>query len=218
MLKRYTGVIYMYKSPSGKCYIGQTVRPKFRRNEHTSRAYSGSDLPFHRAIRKYGITKLEYTILSTICSFSLDILNESLSALEQYFIVKYNSRVPNGYNVTEGGEGNLGLTHSPETRAKISNARKGSKASPETRIKLSSWQIGKKLSAETREKIRSSHLGKLCKGRPCIQLSMNGDIIKEYEKIKDASKATGICASAISLVLSERRSTAGGYKWKYKEE
>lgn len=26
MLKRFSGIIYMYKSPSGKYYIGQTIR------------------------------------------------------------------------------------------------------------------------------------------------------------------------------------------------
>ncbi len=30
MLKGFSGIIYMYKSPSGKYYIGQTIRPNFR--------------------------------------------------------------------------------------------------------------------------------------------------------------------------------------------
>lgn len=34
MIKGFSGIIYMYKSPSGKYYIGQTIRPKFRKNEH----------------------------------------------------------------------------------------------------------------------------------------------------------------------------------------
>lgn len=66
MLKRFSGIIYMYKSPSGKYYIGQTTRPKFRKNEHVSRAFNGSELPFHRAIRKYGIDSFEYSILCRV--------------------------------------------------------------------------------------------------------------------------------------------------------
>lgn len=34
MLKRFNGIIHMYESPSGKYYIGQTIRPEFRKNEH----------------------------------------------------------------------------------------------------------------------------------------------------------------------------------------
>lgn len=31
MLKRFSGIIYMYKSPSGKYYIGQTLDPSLGR-------------------------------------------------------------------------------------------------------------------------------------------------------------------------------------------
>lgn len=39
-MKKYTGIIYMYESPSGKYYIGQTTRPKSRKNEHASMSYN----------------------------------------------------------------------------------------------------------------------------------------------------------------------------------
>lgn len=82
MLKRFSGIIYMYKSPSGKYYIGQTIRPKFRKNEHVSRAFNGSELPFHRAIRKYGIDSFEYSILCRITCSNTKTLSEILNNLE----------------------------------------------------------------------------------------------------------------------------------------
>lgn len=43
-MKEYTGIIYMYESPSGKYYIGQTTRPKSRKNEHASMSYDNVEL------------------------------------------------------------------------------------------------------------------------------------------------------------------------------
>jgi predicted GIY-YIG superfamily endonuclease len=38
------GTIYMYTSPSGKCYIGQTWKPNKRKAAH--RAMSGNSVAF----------------------------------------------------------------------------------------------------------------------------------------------------------------------------
>lgn len=100
-MKKYTGIIYMYESPSGKYYIGQTTRPKSRKNEHASMSYN-SELPFHRAIRKYGFKNLKYSVLCTITCNSLENLKDILNNLEKYYIVQY--------------KGNLGIILSSESR------------------------------------------------------------------------------------------------------
>lgn len=188
-MKKYTGIIYMYESPSGKYYIGQTTRPKSRKNEHASMSYNNSELPFHRAIRKYGFKNLKYSVLCTITCNSLENLKDILNNLEKYYIVQYNCKVPNGYNVSD-----------------------------ETRRKMSLWQIGKKLSEETKRKISKSCTGKICKGRSCIKLSIDNVELAEYSRIIDAAKDNNISQSAISMAISGKKKTAGGYKWKYKEE
>lgn len=218
MLKRFNGIIYMYKSPSGKYYIGQTIRPKFRKNEHVSRAFNGSELPFHRAIRKYGIDSFEYSILCRITCSNTETLSEILSNLEQYYIIKYNSKVPTGYNVTEGGEGNLGIVLSEETKYKMSLSKIGHKCSANTKKKMSRWQVGKKLSEDTKNKIRDAHVGKICNKRPCCQYTLDGEFISEYSSIKEAAEMNNINKVSISFVLSGKHKTAGGYIWKYKED
>lgn len=45
---------------------------------------------------------------------------------------------------------------------------------------------------------------------------ITGEIIKEYDSVKEASSITGI--SGISNVASGRRLSAGGYSWKYLDE
>jgi hypothetical protein len=52
------GIIYKYTSPSGKCYIGQTINEKERKNQH-KRTYIKVenlklDTAFYKSIRKYG--------------------------------------------------------------------------------------------------------------------------------------------------------------------
>ncbi len=68
------------------------------------------------------------------------------------------------HNKTNGGDGSSGSKVSPETRAKMSSARKGKKLSPETRAKMSAVRKGRsngregtKHSPETIEKMRATH-------------------------------------------------------------
>lgn len=63
-------------------------------------------------------------------------------------------------NHTDGGEGTSNVTRSPETREKMSLARKGKKQSEETIAKKSAARIGKKQSEETRAKISAKNAGK----------------------------------------------------------
>lgn len=60
--------------------------------------------------------------------------------------------------------------------------------------------------------------GKVCKGRSCIKLSIDNVELAEYSRIIDAAKDNNVSQSAISMAISGKKKTAGGYKWKYKEE
>lgn len=97
------GIIYCYTNlVNNKKYIGQTINPKKRFNQHKSSAFNEKDSeynsPLHRAFRKYGYENFKYEVL--IENNEIDILNE----LEIYFIKKYNSQIPNGYNIEPGGK------------------------------------------------------------------------------------------------------------------
>lgn len=50
-----------------------------------------------------------------------------------------------------------------------------------------------------------------------LQVSIDGDIINEYESIQSASRATNISPSNICTCCKGRRNDAGGYKWTYKD-
>jgi group I intron endonuclease len=88
------GFIYRITSPSGKTYIGQTIRdPEKRRKEHFK--CPGSCILLENAIKKYG-DKMEFEIL-------LEVNDTQLDFYETRFIQQYGSMEPTGYNIRTGG-------------------------------------------------------------------------------------------------------------------
>ena len=53
--------------------------------------------------------------------------------------------------------------------------------------------------------------------KPVIQIK-DGDVINEYNSIKEASEKTGIIKQNISSALTGKYKSAGGFHWKYKNE
>ena len=51
-----------------------------------------------------------------------------------------------------------------------------------------------------------------------LQFSLDGEFIKEFSSIKEASGEIGIFKPAIVHCLKGKTKKAGGYKWKYKYE
>lgn len=51
-----------------------------------------------------------------------------------------------------------------------------------------------------------------------IQMDVNFNKIREFRSIKEAERETGVNNSKICACCKERRNTAGGFRWKYKEE
>lgn len=100
-------VIYRATLPNGKSYIGCSSRSlnERQRGHKCSALTRKSKLPFHRAIRKYGFENINWEIIYETDSHS------KLLSKEIELISKLNTVVPNGYNITLGGEGSLGSTH-----------------------------------------------------------------------------------------------------------
>lgn len=51
--------------------------------------------------------------------------------------------------------------------------------------------------------------------KPILQLNRDGVVIKRWSGIIEASKSLNIDGSSITKVAKNRRTTAGGYVWKY---
>lgn len=107
---------------NGKIYIGQTIESLDKRWRRHCSKYNLKNMAISRAIKKYG--KENFTI-EKICECSNQ---DELNASEKYYIILFNSRTPNGYNILEGGNGGAMLE---ETKSKISEKLKGKPKSPE---------------------------------------------------------------------------------------
>lgn len=108
-----------------KCYIGVDSNWPHRKHAHKCAVKRGSQLLFHKAIRKYGWENFKWEIIEE--SENIDLL---LNEREEFYIRLNNSYHldGNGYNMTYGGEATLGWSPSEETKLKISISNKGRKA------------------------------------------------------------------------------------------
>lgn len=104
---------------TGKCYVGMTTLTVQRRwKAHVWDSKRPSRCLITRAIGKYGSIAFKIEILAVSTS------RRRLFELERYFIKALDTKHPNGYNLTFGGEGVV-AERTPEWCARISAARKG---------------------------------------------------------------------------------------------
>jgi group I intron endonuclease len=143
---------YIYKATNlldGMSYIGQSLEPIRRINQHI---LSIRCEYFHNALRQYGIENFEWQVI-------ISGPESAISDVEIGYIVFENTKAPNGYNLTDGGEGTFGLRQrhgykhpcSDATKLKIRLSKLGKKRGPpseETKRKISETLTGKKHSEE----------------------------------------------------------------------
>lgn len=133
------GVVYQITNlVNSKLYIGLSVDGAIVRwKEHLTAARSGRGNLLGRAIRRHGVESFVVKVL-----FESDTWRE-LCAVEKRYIRKFSTKSPNGYNLTDGGEGFVGLVRTPEHCAKISLSRVGMTFSETHRANLSLAHKGK---------------------------------------------------------------------------
>lgn len=176
--------VYIYENQiNNKRYVGQTVRFKKRICEHKSNLRSY----FQYAIKKHGWNNFKLLALMQVNS------KEEMDELEMLMIEDLQTTDKSkGYNLTKGGEGNLGHKHSTETKLKLSRLKTGLIISEETKIKMSKAQKGRMFSGEARKKISEARTG-ISSNRGVkfseehkrkISLALKGRIISEEARIK----------------------------------
>lgn len=117
--------VYKHTSPDGKVYIGITCQTVEKRWENGN-GYKKNKY-FYAAIQKHGWENFQHEILYK------GISKEEAEQKEIELIAQYKSNKREfGYNLSTGGESAAaGVKRSPETRAKMSKAKKGTKQTPE---------------------------------------------------------------------------------------
>src|SRR5210317_2664073 len=106
------GIIYKITSPSGKVYVGQTIRSfEKRMQEHKDSKSSCSAVK--NAIDKYK-DQMKYEIIEA------NIPQEQLDEREIHWIKELNSLAPNGYNLTSGGHARQIISQETIDRVQVS--------------------------------------------------------------------------------------------------
>ena len=148
-----------------KVYIGITSRLHKRWWGHKKNAINKLNRPLYNAMAKYGIDQFTIT---PICS---TLTREDLGIIEQQLIKEHNSIVPNGYNLTTGGE--MAYTVSEQTKEKQRQNNLGKTMAEETKAKISRTNAlvmkgntngkgnkGRVFSKETLQKMSDARKGK----------------------------------------------------------
>lgn len=153
---------------NGKGYIGITNNnPNTRWREHQ---LSKNDYVFSRALRKYPISAFDFVVLEKVQDW------DSACKKERLYIARFNTKIPNGYNMTDGGEGTLGYIFSKEQKRNLSNAHKGKgigednpfygeKHTEESKGKIAAvhkgniYNLGRQFTEEHKNKLSESHKG-----------------------------------------------------------
>jgi len=154
-------------------YIGEGISIEGRWRAH--RSYLNRNIHHNqylqRAWNKYGEENFKFYIVEK-CD------KEELNEREIYYIKEWGTKAPNGYNMTDGGDGIYGFHHSEETKIRISensphlsgkdHPMYGTHASEESRNKMSVGQkkrylekgsplSGRTLPEEHKKNIKENH-------------------------------------------------------------
>lgn len=242
-------------------YIGQSVDIYRRWNKHRWELKNDK--------HKNQIMQNVYNLYKEDDPFEYAIIKESeaeeLNRLEKEFVIEYYYKFPDKrcMNIADPEKC---YTSNPETRQKISMTMTGRSLSEETKAKMSESRKGQKhewsrkkmvqmdtegnvikiwdsiKDAETELNIRYHKKNKLCGGyqwqpyeewleKPkgkvqhkhnitdtVKQFDLQGNFIKEWASIKEASEGTNTAKTPLTSCLNGKGKTAGGFLWSYTYE
>lgn len=164
---------------SGKRYVGLTSRTAPKRfKTHVYNGLNGREGALYAAIRKYGP---EAFVVKTVAE---GLLRRDACEQEILHIRRFNTKSPNGYNLTDGGDGATGQAMSAETRARMSATHKARQADPELRRRTSEALKGVPKTPEHNAKVAAANTGKTH---------------SEETRAKLAAAATGVKQSAETI-------------------
>lgn len=187
---RYSGIYVIINLVNNKFYVGSSVDLWKRALKHFSNLRKGKHDNQHlqNSYNKYG---KKYFIAVEIEKVDN---KDNLTKREQYWMDELdvcNKEI--GYNILPKANSTLGHKHSEETKKRMSKA----KSNP---------------SQEIRDKIRQSKFKKV------VQLTTNGEFIKEWKSISHAGNELKFIQGHISSCCCHTRQTHKGFMWVFYDE
>jgi group I intron endonuclease len=143
---------------NNKKYVGITRNGylvRFHQHlQESHTAYHNSIL--HKALAKYGDENFVVKLIET------NVPDSQIKEKEKYYIKLYDTFYVNkkGYNMTEGGDGMSGYSHTKQTKAKISSTLTGHKFPKSRNKKIQQAMIGREYKEEWKLALSASRKGR----------------------------------------------------------
>lgn len=224
---------YIYKATSkttGKSYIGQTCRLRQRMWEHKRCNLDHENSILHREIEKLGFEDFEWEVLEETDS------KEKALELESFYISSHNTRHPNGYNETAGGNATpwdwsipvVCLNLDGEFVKEYKSAAEAERLDGFVNTTVLECCKGKALTCKGHQFMYKDDYEKnggkkyvkadAWNMTPVVQCDLNGNFIARYKSVMDASKMSGVRRSTISGAITGAYKSAGNYIWLYEKD
>lgn len=209
------GIIYKATNvATGEVYIGATtINLKDRINDHYNKAVKDYGYKFQNAIREYGIENFTWEQIDTAQD------PNELALKESNYIEKFDT-VNNGYNSNRGG-GFKKLIYqyslTGELESTFQSLEEASKSSSISEDSISHACVGDRKTSngfywtytttfDFKEDIRKKKV---------IQYDFDGELVKVFDSISEASKATEVNKSSIAKCCRGERKKAGNFVWEF---
>jgi len=198
--------LYIAIFPNNKKYIGISKNFKARKRKHKMRAKRGDTEYFYNAVRKYGWGNIKWEVADGYASWE-KLCKLETTEIEKYNTYCYNSE-HNGYNMTKGGDGTVGFTHSDEYKARLAkewsgenNPNYGKKLSAKHKLLM---KIGKENRIITQEEI-DKHKANTPRGEKHHQAKLTQ---QQVDNMRNKYKSGGYTYRKLSQEYNINESTA----------
>lgn len=198
------GVYLIRNIVNNKVYVGsatKNMRTRWFRHRTLLRAGKHHNLHLQSAWNKYDEGSFEFSVI-------LQCKPEDCISLEQWWINELCAADNKyGYNISPTAGSCFGVTHTNETKKRMSEAHKGRKKSPEHVAKVTAANRGLKRSAESRAKMSAAKKGKpLPNGILAKAITANtGRPLSNEHKAKLSSAALGRSSECYKKMWETRR-------------
>ena len=226
-----TYVIYKVTNKiNGKIYIGKTYNFEKRKREHIYDI--NNELPFHKALKKYCTENFSWEVIDNACT------DKKAREKESYWIKLFNSCIhmpdSNGYNITLGGEGGVSWNSRPVLQFDMDGKfleEYLSCACADNECGLYPGAVQRacqnqgsacgyqwRYKEDVTDNSLQPYIRKNGKELAVIQIDKQGNFIKEFSSVTEASDQLLLSRSNISTCLTGRSKTCGGFQWRYANE
>jgi group I intron endonuclease len=201
-------------------YVGQTIEKDINERWKGHLKKTSNCRYLKRAFEKYGKDNFEFNIIC-LC------FDNDCDKYEQEYMDKYNTLVPNGYNLRKAGNNGA---HNEETKLKISTILKLrfhnlSDDEKKKHMGINNGRYGVKLSQEAKDNLSKKMKENWEKGvykrenlvcrKKVNCYTLDNEFVRSYESITEAVSKMNISKPEISMCCNNRRKSAKGFIWKF---